>query len=165
MRTKITLLLALLLIVVQSKATDPEAKIIAQQNAPVEITSYSAVFRTGTKYSSEGIVHSITYKNTSERTVAAMQFGLVSFDIWNEFLDRTGGITIEDVAPGGTDKGSWRATAYADFTFLTGFAYVSKVRFSDGEIWIADLEAIAEEMRKIEQDFDVQKLEEDTANK
>ena len=74
-------------------------------------------------------------------------------------MDRTGGISIEVILPGASDKGTWVARAYADFSFLTGFTYVSKVRFSDGTIWSADLDVIAEEMRKIERDFDVQKLE------
>ena len=46
------------------------------------------------------------------------------------------------------------------FSFLTGVAYVSKVRFDNGEIWSTDLESIAEELRKIEAEFDVSKLKE-----
>ena len=51
----------------------------------------------------------------------------------------------------------FRSRAYA-VSFLTGVAYVSKVRFADGTIWAADLDAVAEELRKIEKDFDVMKL-------
>ena len=54
----------------------------------------------------------------------------------------------------------WVARAYADFSFLTGIAYINKVRFDNGEIWSADLDAVADEMRKIEEDFDVERLEE-----
>ncbi len=38
------------------------------------------------------------------------------------------------VAAGKSDKGEWVASRYADFSFDTGVAYVSKVRFDDGEI-------------------------------
>ncbi len=65
---------------------------------------------------------------------------------------------MSPVAPSSKEKGGWVARAYADFSFHTGVAYVSKVRFEDGEIWTADLDAIAQEMRKIEKDFDVKQL-------
>jgi hypothetical protein len=52
----------------------------------------------------------------------------------------------------------WVATSYADFSFHTGVAYVSKVRFDDGEIWSADLTSVVLELRKIEKDFDASRL-------
>jgi len=146
------------MLTVQVWAIEPVAKIIGQKDAPIVITSYSDAYQVGSRYTSEGIRHSVKFKNTSARKIVAVQIGFVSFDVWNEFLDRTGGVSIEDIAPMESKKGTWVASAYADFSFLTGFAYVSHVRFSDGIIWSADLDAIAEEMRKIERDFDVQKL-------
>lgn len=79
--------------------------------------------------------------------------------MFNEFIDRTQGVSIEEITPGGTDKGTWLASALADFSFLTGVAYVSKVRFDNGEIWAADLDHIGQELAKIEKDFDVSLLE------
>ena len=108
---------------------------------------------------SRGIHHNLEYENSSERTVVAIQFGLVSFDIWNEFLDRTGGVTIDTLRAAAKDKGEWVATAYGDFSFHTGVAYVSKVRFEDGEIWSADLNSVLHELRKIEKDFDAGRLQ------
>ena len=65
---------------------------------------------------------------------------------------------MEQLAIGATNKGEWVASAYSDFSFHTGVAYVSKVRFEDGEIWSADLSAIVVELKKIEKDFDVNRL-------
>jgi trehalose-6-phosphatase len=158
MKTKIAVLFFVLMFATQVWAIEPVAKIMAQKDAPLLITSYSAAYQRGGRYMSEGIRHAVEYKNVSDRQVVAVQIGLVSFDVWNEFMDRTGGVAIVEIAPGGSEKGTWVARAYADFAFLTGFAYVGKVRFSDGTIWAADLDAIAEEMRKIERDFDVQTL-------
>ncbi|MBC6946482.1 MAG: hypothetical protein DYH15_15065 [Nitrosomonas sp. PRO4] len=135
-------------------AIEPISKIIEQPNAPIKILSYTAKFSKGTQYSREGIQHSAEYQNTSDKTIVAIQLGLVSFDIWNEFLDRMGGISIRNLPPKIKEKGSWVATAYADFSFLTGVCYVSKVRFESGEIWVADLDVIADELRKIEKNFD-----------
>ena len=125
---------------------------------PLNITSYAAVYQEGGRYSTEGIRHTVEYKNNSGKTIVAVQIGLVSFDVWNEFLDRTGGVSLENLDPGESRKGTWVARAYADFSFLTGVAYVSKIRFIDGTIMEADLDAIAQELRKIEEDFDILKL-------
>ena len=60
--------------------------------------------------------------------------------------------------PGAASKGTWVATALSDFAFHTGVAYVSKVRFANGEIWKADIDQIASELSKIEEDFDASVL-------
>lgn len=151
---------ALLLITTSSTyAQRSESKILKQKNVPVAIEAYQAQFqrRAGT-YQREGINHAIEYRNTSGRNITAIQFGLVSFDIWNEFLDRMGGVTMRTLKSNEKDKSEWTATAYADFSFNTGVAYVSKVRFDDGEIWSADLDEVAAQMRQIEKDFDVKNL-------
>lgn len=155
---RIAITCSLLLAATTAAALEPVAKIIAQPTSPVTVTFYSARYQEGGRYTTEGIRHNVEYKNTSNSAVVAVRIGLVSFDVWNEFLDRTGGVSIEDISPSGTDTGAWVARAYADFSFLTGFAYISKVRFADGRIWEADLDAIANEMRKIERNFDVEKL-------
>lgn len=141
-------------------ALQPATKIIAQPDAPIAITSYSAAYRERTNYSQEGIQHSVEYRNNSGKVVDAVEIGLVSFDVWNEFLNRTGGISLETLAPGASKKGLWIASAYADFSFLTGVAYVRRVRFRDGSIWSVDLNAIAQELSSIESGFDVTRLKE-----
>lgn len=162
MKTKIAFLLISTIFMTSVHAIEPVAKIIEQLESPLQITDYSASYRTGSTYTSEGIRHAVKFKNISQQAIVAIQIGLVSFDIWNEFLDRTGGVSIQDIAPGISGSGTWVANAYGDFAFLTGFAYVSKVRFSDGTIWNADIEKIADELRKIEIDFDVKVLKSDS---
>ena len=158
MKTKIAVLLVFLIATTRVWAIEPMAKIITQKNAPLIITSYSATYHEKDRFTPEGIHHEVEYKSATNRKIVAVQIGLVSFDVWNEFQDQTGGVSIEEISPGASENGTWITRVYADFSFLTGFAYVSKVRFSDGTIWTADLDAIAKEMRKIELDFDVQKL-------
>ena len=65
---------------------------------------------------------------------------------------------MSSLAPGAKDKGEWVASRYAGFSFHTGVAYVSKVRFDDDEIWVADLTDVLAEMKKIEKDFDASRL-------
>ena len=136
-----------------------ESKVIEQPSAPVKILSYESAYQAGAgAYVREGIRHALDYQNISTKSTVAVQFGLVSFDVWNEFLDRTAGVDIETILPQAMSKGTWVASRYADFSFHTGVAYVSKVRFEDGQIWQADLDAILSELRKIESDVDAAHL-------
>lgn len=142
-------------------------KIVAQPDAPVRIVTYSAdyVERTST-YTEQGIHHRLEYQSSSQKPVAAVQFGLVSFDVFNDFIGRTGGISLEAMPPGGKAlKGGWVTRAYGDFAFLTGVAYVQRVRFADGEIWSADEIAIVAELKKIQADFDPSKLKKADSDK
>jgi hypothetical protein len=134
--------------------------VISQPDAPVEITSYEALYQPSSSYSRtrEGIEHHVSYKNKTPRKIIAIEFGLVSFDIWNEFLDNMGGITMKLLGPGAEATSEWTSSRYGGFAFHTGVTYVSKVRFDDGEIWKADLGAVIKEMKKIEADFDASRL-------
>src|SRR5688572_9736431 len=110
-----------------SAAPRPRTIVVSQPNAPIEITKYDAKFQRRGTYTTEGISHSLEYRNRGAQKVQAIRFGLVAFDVFNDFLDRTGGVAMDDVDPGRVNQGSWVATAYADFAFLTGVAYVSHV--------------------------------------
>jgi hypothetical protein len=105
-----------------------------------------------------GVNHSVGFQNATDKKIVAIEFGLVSFDIWNEFLDRTGGLTMQALAPQKKGFGSWEASRLADFSFHTGVAYVAKVRFESGEIWTADLDAVMAELKKVRSDFDATAL-------
>jgi hypothetical protein len=142
------------------RALDPVAKIVDQPDSPLKIILYNAAYQEGGRYSTEGIHHAVEYQNISGRIVEAVQIGLVSFDVWNDYLDRTGGLPLDVLALNAKDKGTWVTGRYRGSSFLTGVAYVSKVRFNDGEIWEADLQSIADELAKIEEGFDVSRLTE-----
>jgi hypothetical protein len=143
-----------------SAAPEPKAIIIKQPNSPVEIVGYTARFQRRSTYTTEGISHSLEYRTTGSQKVVAIRFGLVSFDVFNRFLGKTGGISMDDLVPGKNQKGQWVSSPYADFSFLIGLAYVDLVRLEDGTIWQADDATILEEIRKIEKDFDAKLLKE-----
>lgn len=140
-------------------ALSPVTSIINQTDIPITITKYDAHYQEQNRYGSRGIVHDIAYKNNGKKKIEAVSFGLVSFDIWNEFLDATNGISMEANDPGDVEKGSWIAQAYGDFSFHSGFAYVKKIRYEDGTIWKANLEEIKRELAKVQADFDIKNLE------
>ncbi|HWI18448.1 MAG TPA: hypothetical protein VNT81_11925 [Vicinamibacterales bacterium] len=149
----------------EAQRLKPSSKIVAQPDAPITIKAYNGFYRERTQYNSEGILHEVQYENKGAGQVVAVQFGFVSFDVWNEFLDRLNGLTTEPLLAGKTETGRWSSTSYRGFSFLTGVAFVSKVRFADGTIWRADEEVILRELRQIEKDFDASRLKAETPPK
>jgi hypothetical protein len=78
---------------------------VSQPDAPVKILIYRSEFLEGLYGKPRGIKHQISYQNTTNQTVIAVQFGLVAFDVWNEFLDRVGGDTLEPIPTGKKQSG------------------------------------------------------------
>ena len=141
------------------------SQVILQLDAPVKITSYDSGYKDALSlpslnyYRSEGIKHKAEYENTSGRKIIAVGITFIAFNVWNEYMTKVLGVSMEGMRPGEKDKGEWDMGFVAgDFAFFTGVAYVSKVRFENGEIWRADLEHIAEQLKKIESSFDAANL-------
>jgi hypothetical protein len=141
-------------------APPTKAIIIGQPNSPIEIIGYSASYQERGTYTTGGIRHNLEYTNRGTQKVQAIRFGLVSFNVFNQYLAKTGGLSMDDLLPGKKEKGGWVQSPYADFSFLTGLAYVDLVRLEDGTIWKADEETVLSEIRKIEKDFDAKLLKE-----
>jgi hypothetical protein len=153
-----TLLVLILLYVPNSYGLEYVARVIPQKDVPISIINYDAEYEAGNKYQVGGIKHSIKYKNTGKQRIEAIQFSFISFDVWNEFLDKTNGLSLSPNDSGDNEKGMWIAHDLAEFSFLTGFAYVSRIRYADGTIWNADQKQIRQELHKIKSDFDVDAL-------
>ncbi len=148
---------ALFLPAVPAIAQAPRALIIDQPEAPVLITRYTAR-QIGTGKVESGINYRVEYRNRSERQVEAIEVGIVAFDIWNEYLDKLMATDLDSLGSGKSGDGSWIHDPSAAFLFHTGVAYVSRVRFDNGDIWTADLEAVAENIRSVQSDFSVEVL-------
>ncbi len=151
--------LAISLSVAVAQPPPADHRILNQPEAPIAITKYEAFYLESNRYRREGIRHELEYRNRGDRSIVAIRFGLLSFNIFNDFQDRLGGITIEDVNPGQSESGAWVANALAEASFYTGVAYVSKVRFRDGQIWLADEDDILAQIREIESTFSADMLE------
>ena len=147
---------------VQAAPPPAEHKILKQDNAPLVIEKYSARYQASLRssYSREGIRHILEYRNITDKKIVAAQFGLLAFNIFNEFQDRLGGYTIENITPQELVSGEWLASALAESAFYTGVAYISKVRFEDGEIWTADLDDVTSQVQEIEASFSADSLTE-----
>ena len=132
----------------------PESKIVEQNDAPIVVTAYRAEYTRRTNDTPESIRHEVEYRNRSSQKVVAIQFGLVSFDLWNEFLAKTAGLSTEVVAPKARERGGWSTVTETAFAFNTAVVYVERVRFDSGEIWSADLDPVLSAMRTIQKNFD-----------
>ena len=135
----------------QSRKT--EMRIVEQATAPVLITAYRAEYQKRTDEAPEGLRHEVEYRNRSEQRIVAVQFGLVTFDVWDEFLDNTAALAAEGLGPRGRDRNTWLTATAAGVAFHTGVVYVERVRFESGEIWKADGDAVLAAMRAIQKDF------------
>lgn len=143
----------------RTKPLSPRSIIIEQGNAPLQITAFDAKYQSRSSVAGEeGIRYSVVFVNKSVNPVVAFRIGLVAFNVFDEFLNRTNGIGISVVEPGREGRGTWISDPYADFSFLTGVAYVSAVRLSDDTMWEADMDFVISELQKIQIDFDATKL-------
>ena len=137
---------------------EPRSMVVTQAEAPVEITKYTARYLRSDKAEEQGINHRVEYRNRTERRIDAVEVGFVEFDIWNEHLDTLIGNDLDGVGARKSGEGSWLHDPPAAFIFHTGIAYVSRVRFTDGEIWAASLDEIAEQVRSVEASFEAELL-------
>ena len=137
-----SLVLLVVLVASPALAQDYVSLKVTQPNSPLQITKYEAKYHRN----DNEIQHRIEYINVDTREVVASQFAFGSFNVFNQGLALTKGTDMDDVLSGETKKGLWTARRSGAFSFLTGIAYVYKVRFRDGEIWTADMAAVTAEL-------------------
>lgn len=146
--------------------TKPVSKIITQPNPQIQIKSYDAQYKEDGATEEGCIYHKIQYISNVNKKIVALEFGFVSYDIWNEYLGKIGGIVIENIKPRERYpiETSWAQDCQRDHAFHTGFVYVDKIRFEDGEIWISEKEVVLQELRKFDENFNVERLESNPIN-
>lgn len=155
------------LCLVSTVARAENSVILSQKGPPLKITKYDATYEEEYRgsYSNhpDQIKHTVNYKNVSGKLIVAYQIGLVAFDVFNNFMDKFIGWSIEDVAADIESEGIWIQTPYAAFSFKrygTAVTFVNAVRFSDGSIWRADIGEVLTELQKFEKDVKKEDLQE-----
>lgn len=127
-------------------------KVLPQDGSPVTVVAYDAEFWGTGSGMGDGVNHDLRFRNDSERGVVAVKFGFLCYDVFNDFQDEAEEIVIRDLSPGDTTRYSFRSFPPAPASFYTGFIYVRKVRFLDGEVW----EVTPEELNAMIQAFETQ---------
>ncbi len=95
------------------------------------------------------------YENVTDRKIIAIELGLVSFDVWDDFLHFMHGLDMEKLSPGNDEDGFWKGYDKKSYSLKLGMAFVNRVRFEDGEIWHADAEKILQELQKVDSSIDI----------
>jgi hypothetical protein len=141
--------------------------VISQPTAPVAISNFETNDRGG-RFTADNVERSsrgFRWRNIVDRVIVAVEIGVVECDVWHQFLEYSLYTDFTELEPGDDEDGGYsfsqNATRYQLSTIQTPFAYVSRVMFEDGEIWEGDLEQIAEEIRRVENDFDSSFFNED----
>jgi len=111
--------------------------IVNMDNAPIEISEFG-------KYRAEDEDHIssvVKYNNKTGRDIEALAITMIYFDAFNEKEDGVKGISTDRLNAHKEDSGGW--STYGEPGFVkTAMAYVSAVRFLDGEIWKADTDEV-----------------------
>jgi len=87
-------------------------------------------------------MHDIRFRNNADRAIVAVEFGLLCYDIFNEFQDESEVLHRKDMLPGERSRVSHVAMPPDPEAFFTGVVFVKRIRFLDGEVWIADQEEV-----------------------
>ncbi len=107
-------------------------------DAPIEIL----VFGKSQEEDEDHISSVVQYQNATDRQIEAFAITMIYYDAFNEKEAAVRGID-DDLQPGQIWRGGW--SIYGEPRFVkTAVAYVSAVRFINGEIWKADMEKIME---------------------
>lgn len=118
--------------------------IVNLDNAPVSITEFG-------KYIHEDDTHIssvVGYLNRSDRDIEALAVTTIYYDAFNEREDGIRGISTDILRAHQDERSAW--STYGKPSFVkTAMAFVSAVRFMDGEVWWADLNDIIGEAAKL----------------
>jgi len=106
---------------------------VNMDNSPIEITSFGQY-----RYEDSSHISSVVgFVNNSERAIEALAITMIYYDPFNDREDGVRGIftDILDAHQGGS--GTWSTYGTPGFV-KTAMAFVSAVRFVDGEVWKAN---------------------------
>ena len=142
-----------------SFALEPRSIVINQSGAPIKIEKFEAKI-IGEDNNAQ-IKTKIRFKNyDNKKTVVAFRVNFVGLDVFDEFLTYKNLITIANVQPGKRWRSEWTLNVLDAASYLTGAVFVDKIRFDDDTFWDYDETVLIQEMKKIQEDFDLIKLQE-----
>ena len=146
-RTDLVALIAIgSLLTSASPAIAVDDNVMEQTDSPIQIVEFTSEF--GGR-DNDYIVFEARYLNTTDRPIIGIKYGFIAYDLFNESLGGLSGVKTErgGLDGGEDDSSRWQTRARGVArAHETGIAYVQKVRFADGELWIADRDELAEKL-------------------
>lgn len=117
--------------------------IVNMDNAPIEILEFGKYYREDKDH----ISSVVEYKNKVNRDIVASAITMVYYDPFNEKEGGVKGIATNLLVKNDVVKGGWSIYGEPEFV-KTAIAFVSAVRFEDGEVWRADLDEVMKKASK-----------------
>lgn len=118
--------------------------IVNMDNAPIEILDFGRSRREDEDY----ISSVVEYKNKTDRDIEALAITMIYYDAFNEKEDGVKGISTDLLKATQRRTGGW--STYGEPGFVkTAMAFISAVRFLDGEVWEADIEEVIKVASKL----------------
>jgi hypothetical protein len=149
---------ALLALVAAPSAAAQETITIDLAGAPLEIRDYSARYTSNGHSLRNGIEHRTIVENVTDKLVVAYSITFVAFDAFNRQMGAGfEGYSMTAVLSGRASNSAWQHTLPAAELFErygTGVAWVTRARFSDGEIWEGDAFEADRHLREIAEDLE-----------
>lgn len=149
---------------------------INQSGAPIVIEKVTGAFASsgrGLDCDSCNHQYDLKIKNISDKEIKGVRIGFVNFDHWNEVLNVLYGTRRRPIRPGKSVGDAWHFPASSEskgntvlidrdhrYPIFTSVAFVDKIRFDDGTFWYHDENFVIQELKKIQEDFDADKLQE-----
>ena len=121
--------------------------IINHLDCPIRISKFNAVYSKGNNSEQKGLNLRVHFYNQSQKSITAVEIGFISYDIWDNYLGLITGLQVEKLDRREETNKIWIDNSDDAYTFFTGFAFVSRVRYSDGEFWKGSLEHVANKIR------------------
>ena len=152
----------------QGSARRPEREALVIHRlraAPVVIVGYAATLeKVEAQWGGPRIRHELVYRNRTRREIAAVEFGLATYDLFDELMACRAGLCVRPLAPAGAvdilgipvpaSRREWLQHGVDPLAFHTAIAWVDKVRYRDGEVWRESRRKIAERIRKLKRSFE-----------
>ena len=80
-------------------AIETQTDILSQSGCPVRIIAYTAVYKNDVSTSGkDGAYHTVQYINGAKMPIVAIEFGMVSFSVWDEFMCYNTGLEVGQLA-------------------------------------------------------------------
>ncbi len=155
---QIPVAVAVLLIGSSVGAIEPDAVILNQPNSPLALKDYACDYMDESDgLKARGVVHILSFRNEELKLIEAVRFRFITFNAFREYranLEAYDLTFLSTFAPKlvgphvGTEFGAWVQWSAADLSFGGALAYVDAVRFSDGTVWKANIDALLPQIRK-----------------
>lgn len=129
---------------------EPTTLILNQPDAPISLNRYEADYDGVRLFRSDGVRHEIAFQNATDQPIAAVKFKLVMYSVFYDVIAREDGVALDPLGSKEGAEESWTYDPPDAATFHVGAAYVSKVRFANGDLWESRSEAIDEQLSQID---------------